>query len=116
MPERFTPELAAYPGLRSTYYGLANAGPDDALREVVARMWDMALQIEDGNISQAEQVLRQRRIAPGARTRRQRRRDQEVMEQLRAMDVRRLAEEMRKNHSSWRARSTNTHRTSASRI
>ena len=32
---------------------------DDALREVVGRMWDMALQIEDGNVSQAELALRQ---------------------------------------------------------
>ena len=60
-PERFTPELAVYLGLRSIYYGLANAKSDDALREVVARMWDMALQIEDGNVSTPNRRCARRR-------------------------------------------------------
>jgi uncharacterized protein (TIGR02302 family) len=58
-PEHFTPEAGIYLGLRSIYYDLGRARTDDAMREVVARMWDMALQIEDGNVSQAEQALRQ---------------------------------------------------------
>ena len=57
-PERFTPETGTYLGLRSIYFDLANAKNDDALREVVARLWDMAVQLEDGNVSQAEQALR----------------------------------------------------------
>ena len=57
-PEKFTPEVAVYLGLRSIYYDLAHANTDDQLREVVARMWDMAMQLEDGNVSQAEQALR----------------------------------------------------------
>jgi uncharacterized protein (TIGR02302 family) len=57
-PERFTPEASVYLGLRSIYYDLANAETDDALREVVARLWDMAVHIEDGNMSDAEQQLR----------------------------------------------------------
>jgi uncharacterized protein (TIGR02302 family) len=57
-PERFTPEAAVYLGLRSIYFDLVHAKSDDALREVAARMWDMAVQIEDGNMSQAEQALR----------------------------------------------------------
>ncbi|HET7848637.1 MAG TPA: TIGR02302 family protein [Pseudolabrys sp.] len=58
-PEKFTPNASVYLGLRSIYFDLLHARSDDALREVVARMWDMAVQIEDGNMSQAEQALRQ---------------------------------------------------------
>jgi len=58
-PEQFTPEASVYLGLRSIYFELENAKSDDALREVVARMWDMAVQIEDGNMSDAEKALRQ---------------------------------------------------------
>jgi uncharacterized protein (TIGR02302 family) len=57
-PEKFTPEAAIYLGLRSIFYDLSNARTDDALREVVGRLWDMAVQIEDGNMSQVEQQLR----------------------------------------------------------
>ncbi|HEX3710327.1 MAG TPA: TIGR02302 family protein [Pseudolabrys sp.] len=101
-PEKFTPELGVYLGLRSIYFDLANARSDDALRDVVARMWDMAVQIEDGNVSQAEQALRQAQEAlrqaldRGAS-------DEELkklMDQLRAaMDrfLQALAEQMRKN-------------------
>ena len=68
----------------------------------MARLWDMAVQIEDGNVSQAEQALRQAQEAlrqaldRGAS-------DEEIkklMEQLRAaMDkfLQALAEELRKN-------------------
>jgi uncharacterized protein (TIGR02302 family) len=101
-PEKFTPEVAVYLGLRSIYYDLAHANTDDQLREVVARMWDMATQLEDGNVSQAEQALRaaqdalRQALERGAT-------DQELkklMDQLRAaMDkyLQALAEEMRKN-------------------
>jgi uncharacterized protein (TIGR02302 family) len=101
-PEHFTPEAGIYLGLRSIYYDLRQAKSDDALREVVARMWDMAVHIEDGNVSQAEQALRQAQEAlrqaldRGAS-------DQELkklMDQLRAaMDkfLQALAEQMRKN-------------------
>jgi uncharacterized protein (TIGR02302 family) len=101
-PERFTPDAGVYLGLRSIYYGLAHAKTDDALREVVARMWDMALQIEDGNVSQAEQALRQAQDALRQALERGAS-DEEIkklMEQLRAaMDkfLQALAEEMRRN-------------------
>jgi len=58
-PEKFTPDVSIYLGLRSIYFDLAHARTDDALREVVGRMWQMAVQIEDGNMSQSEQALRQ---------------------------------------------------------
>ncbi|MBI3703572.1 MAG: TIGR02302 family protein, partial [Rhizobiales bacterium] len=101
-PERFTPEVAVYLGLRSIYFELNNAKSDDALREVVARMWEMALQIEDGNVSQAELALRQAQDALRQALERGAS-DEEIkklMEQLRAaMDkfLQALAEELRKN-------------------
>src|SRR5262249_14976717 len=58
-PEQFAPEAGIYLGLRAIYFQLAHATSDDALRDVVARLWDMAVQIEDGNMSDAEQALRQ---------------------------------------------------------
>ena len=101
-PERFTPESGVYLGLRSIYYDLEHAKSDDALREVVARLWDMAVQLEDGNVSQAEQALRQAQEALRQALERGAS-DEEIkklMEQLRAaMDkfLQALAEEMRKN-------------------
>lgn len=101
-PDKFTPETGVYLGLRSIYFALKQAKNDDALRDVVARMWDMAVQIEDGNISQAEQALRQAQdrlreaLERGAT-------DEELkklMEDLRAaMDkfLQALAEQMQKN-------------------
>ena len=57
-PERFTPEPSVYLGLRAIYWQLEAAANDEALREVVGRLWAMAVGIEDGNVSQTEQELR----------------------------------------------------------
>jgi uncharacterized protein (TIGR02302 family) len=57
-PDKFTPDAGVYLGLRSIYFALENARTDDALREVAARMWSMALQIEEGTMSDAERQLR----------------------------------------------------------
>jgi uncharacterized protein (TIGR02302 family) len=101
-PERFTPEAGVYLGLRSIYHDLEHAKSDDALRDVVARLWDMAVQLEDGNVSQAEQALRQAQEALRQALERGAS-DEEIkklMDQLRAaMDkfLQALAEEMRKN-------------------
>ncbi|MGH6684759.1 MAG: TIGR02302 family protein, partial [Pseudolabrys sp.] len=101
-PERFTPETTVFLGLRAIYFDLVHARSDDQLREVVARMWDMATHLEDGDVSQTEQALRQAQeqlrqaLERGAG-------DEELkklMGQLRAaMDkyLQALAEEMRKN-------------------
>src|SRR5471030_542177 len=101
-PDRFTPEAGVYLGLRSIYHDLSHANTDDALRDVVARMWDMALQLEDGNVSQAEQALRQAQDALRQALERGASDEElkKLMEQLRAaMDkfMQALAEEMRKN-------------------
>ena len=101
-PEKFTPEAGIYLGLRSIYHQLQGAKSDDAMREVIARLWEMALQIEDGNVSQAEQALRQAQEALRQALERGAS-DEEIkqlMDQLRAaMDkfMQALAEEMRKN-------------------
>jgi len=101
-PEQFTPEAGIYLGLRSIYYDLDRAKSDDALREVVARMWAMAVQIEDGNVSEAEQALRQAQDALRDALDRNAS-DEEIKkltDQLRAaLDkfLQALAEQMRKN-------------------
>jgi uncharacterized protein (TIGR02302 family) len=101
-PEKFTPETAVYLGLRAIYFDLANAKSDDQLREVVARMWDMAVQLEDGNVSQAELALRQAQDALRQALERGASDEElkKLMDNLRAaMDkfLQALAEEMRKN-------------------
>jgi len=67
-PEKFTPEISHYLGLRTIRTNLdialkfleANktANIDDRLRDVVARLWGMAVTIEDGQLSDAEAALR----------------------------------------------------------
>ncbi len=101
-PERFIPETAIYLGLRSIYWELSRAETDDGLRDVVSRMWQMAVNIEDGNVAEAEQALRaaqdalREALERGAS-------DEEIkklMEQLRAaLDrfMQALAEELRRN-------------------
>ena len=101
-PERFTPETSVYLGLRAIYFDLAHANSDDQLREVVTRMWDMATQLEDGNVSQAELALRQAQDALRQALERGASDEElkKLMDQLRAaMDkyLQALAEEMRKN-------------------
>ncbi|HZL41169.1 MAG TPA: TIGR02302 family protein [Pseudolabrys sp.] len=101
-PERFTPETSVFLGLRAIYFQLANAKSDDQLREVVARMWDMATQLEDGNVSQAEQALRQAQEKLRQALERGDNDEElkKLMDQLRAaMDkyLQALAEEMKKN-------------------
>jgi uncharacterized protein (TIGR02302 family) len=101
-PEKFTKEASVYLGLRSIYWSLIRAKTDDDLRDVVTRLWSMATQLEDGDLSDAqanlrnaEEALRQA-LERGAS-------DQEIkrlMDQLRAaMDrfMQALAEQL-KNH------------------
>jgi uncharacterized protein (TIGR02302 family) len=57
-PERFNMEANVYLGLRAIFWQLARAKNDDQFREVVGRMWDMAVHLEDGTVSDAEQALR----------------------------------------------------------
>jgi uncharacterized protein (TIGR02302 family) len=57
-PERFNMETNVYLGVRSIFWQLAHAESDDQLRDVVTRMWDMAVNLEDGDLSDAQQALR----------------------------------------------------------
>jgi uncharacterized protein (TIGR02302 family) len=57
-PEKYTPEAGVYLGLRSIFWSLVRAKSDDDLRGVVARLWQMAVGLEDGDISNAQDALR----------------------------------------------------------
>src|SRR6185295_10777138 len=67
-PERFMPEASQYLGLSAIRSNLDIAldllktkkatNIDDRLRDVVARLWGMAVTIEDGQLSDAEAALR----------------------------------------------------------
>ncbi|MGC2125197.1 MAG: TIGR02302 family protein, partial [Xanthobacteraceae bacterium] len=101
-PDQFTPDAGVYLGLRSIFWALVRAKTDDDLRTVTTRMWQMAVDIEDGDMSDAQQALRnaetalQQALEHGAS-------DTEIkalMDQLRAaMDryMQALAEQLRNN-------------------
>ncbi|MFZ1923508.1 MAG: TIGR02302 family protein, partial [Xanthobacteraceae bacterium] len=57
-PEKFTPDAGTYLGLRSVFWLLVRAKTDDDLRHVVRRLWQMAVEIEDGDVSDTQQALR----------------------------------------------------------
>jgi uncharacterized protein (TIGR02302 family) len=57
-PELFTPEAGHYLGLYSVTRQLEAARSDDAMREVVASLWALAVSIEDGNITDVDKALR----------------------------------------------------------
>jgi uncharacterized protein (TIGR02302 family) len=113
-PERFTKEAGIYLGLRSIYWSLERAKSDDDLRDVVKRLWQMAVGIEDGDIANAEDALRsaenalQQALDRGAS-------DQELkalMEQLRAaMDrfLQAMAEQLKNSRELARPLSPNSH-------
>ena len=79
-PELFMPQTGQYLGLYSVARQLEAAHTDDALREVVASLWALAVTIEDGNITDVDKALARGagRAEAGAGTRRQRRGDQEA--------------------------------------
>jgi uncharacterized protein (TIGR02302 family) len=57
-PEEFTPSDSQFLGLSMAEKRLAGAKSDEDLLEVAEFLWTMALQIEDGDLSQAERDLR----------------------------------------------------------
>jgi uncharacterized protein (TIGR02302 family) len=57
-PEMFMPETGQYLGLYNVTRQLEAARTDDALREVVASLWALAVTIEDGNITDVDKALR----------------------------------------------------------
>src|SRR5258708_9993296 len=57
-PELFMPETGQYLGLYSVARQLEAARSDDAMRQVVASLWALAVNIEDGNITDVDKALR----------------------------------------------------------
>ena len=58
-PESFTPQLSVFLGLKAAARRLRRAESDAGLTEVADLLWEMALKIEDGDLSDAEKQLRQ---------------------------------------------------------
>lgn len=57
-PEIFTPNAGVYLGLRFAHDSLRHANGDSELKAVVDLLWEMALQIENGDVPQAERDLK----------------------------------------------------------
>jgi uncharacterized protein (TIGR02302 family) len=57
-PELFMPEAGQYLGLYSVARQLDAARTDDAMREVVASLWALAVTLEDGDITDVDKALR----------------------------------------------------------
>jgi uncharacterized protein (TIGR02302 family) len=57
-PSRFTPQWGVYLGLRSATERLRRARVDNDLVEIADWLWTMAVQIEDGDLSDAERELK----------------------------------------------------------
>ncbi|NVK35570.1 MAG: TIGR02302 family protein [Rhodobacteraceae bacterium] len=58
-PEVFDVSTKDYLGLTFAYSELERASTDDELRELLPLLWDLALTIEDGDLSLAERALRE---------------------------------------------------------
>ncbi len=85
-PDRFIKETGVYLGMRLIGENLRRASSDDQLREVADLMWAMALQLEDGDLSDAERALR------AAQERLQQALERGASEE----EIRKLTEEMRR--------------------
>lgn len=57
-PEQFETKYAAFISLAAIRRGVLDARDDDALRQVVDDLWDLAIGLEDGDLSEAERNLR----------------------------------------------------------
>lgn len=57
-PEYFIKDKTVYLGLRSAYWRLKQNRSRKVLRTVFDQLWDIALRIEDGDLSDAERALR----------------------------------------------------------
>lgn len=57
-PEKFIQDNSVYLGLRSAYHRLHQTPTVEGLQSVVDQLWQIALKIEDGDLSEAEQRLR----------------------------------------------------------
>jgi len=104
-PEETIANASHFLGLTTARARLTSAESDDALRDVVDYLWEIARKIEDGNLSEAERQLRQAQQA--LRDALENGASDEQIEQLmaelrQAMEnyMRELAEQMRRNPQS----------------
>ncbi|MCV0368242.1 MAG: TIGR02302 family protein [Filomicrobium sp.] len=58
-PEGFIDDVQVYLGLRTAYYRLKRDDTRPGLDSVIDQLWDVALRIEDGDLSDAERRLRE---------------------------------------------------------
>ncbi len=58
-PDKFFDDTAIYLGLRSVYWRLINNTGIESVKSAVDQLWTVALRIEDGDLSGAEERLRQ---------------------------------------------------------
>jgi uncharacterized protein (TIGR02302 family) len=57
-PEEFIEDLQVFLGLRSAYWRLQQEDTRSIRNSIIAQLWNVALRIEDGNLSDAERALR----------------------------------------------------------
>lgn len=57
-PEKFIPDRQVYLGIRTVYWRLKNAPTPENVKSGFDQLWDIALRIEDGDLSGAERALR----------------------------------------------------------
>jgi uncharacterized protein (TIGR02302 family) len=57
-PQKFKPDMSEYLGLRTGLAMARGARSDDDLRALVDYLWDMAVRIEDGTLTDAERALK----------------------------------------------------------
>lgn len=58
-PEKFMKDTTVYLGLRSSYWRLNGSAERENVSSVVDLLWDIALRVEDGDLSTAERALRE---------------------------------------------------------
>jgi uncharacterized protein (TIGR02302 family) len=58
-PERFTPNVGEFLMLDQLRQGIRSARDDDALKAMVDRIWEVALYLENGDMTEAERRLRE---------------------------------------------------------
>ncbi len=57
-PDKFMPDAGVYLGLREITWQLVRARSDDDLRDVTTQLWTMAVDLEDGEMADAQAALR----------------------------------------------------------
>ncbi len=101
-PDVFSVDPRTYLGMRFAYKEIVHAGSDEELKELLPLLWDLALTIEDGDLSMAERRLREaqealrRALENGASDEEIAQLTQELREALEEY-MQALAEQMRRN-------------------